>query len=101
MGPFNDTFDEALGLEVLEAFVGGSWLSGNVVARGDCNLEDGTETTTSEETSVPVGLFGVCDVFEAALALELLRDTSPALSFPSFVPSMDAFIRLYNPLRPP
>ena len=84
------------------------WLSGNWVARGDCNREEGAEIITGEETSVPAALLGV---FGPVLVLPLSMEASSALSVApelagcttaSFdTTPTDAFSLLYNPLSPP
>jgi hypothetical protein len=101
LDPFKEGFEDTTGLDKPESREGGSGLSGKFVAMGDCNLEDGTETTTGEETAVPVGLLGLRIVFNGSLSLGDAMESSSGPSPPSFVPPTDAFIRLYRPLSPP
>jgi hypothetical protein len=95
-----DTLLERVMLDMFESREGGSD-SGKAVAEGDCNLDDGPETTTGEETDVPPGL---CDMIPDLYAA-LLRVSPAAKSVLAAVGSLDppteAFRRLYKPLKPP
>jgi hypothetical protein len=69
---------------------------------GDCSLDEGTETTTGEDTAVPAGLF-VRGGFVAALFLEAAP--RPAVSSKwsmagSLLAPTEAFNLLYRPLKP-
>jgi hypothetical protein len=90
-----DVLNLVVASEALEAFSGvcrGS-ASGNVVVEGDWSRDDGTDTTTGDETVVvglPVTLAG----------LTLFRAPSTPSLAGSLTPT-DAFSRLYSPLSPP
>jgi hypothetical protein len=100
---FSDDFIGRAGFEKLESREGGSEWSGKFDTSGDCSREEGTDTTTGEDTAVPAGLFAAPDVFAAALAFAAVLESAPSAGSPpaSFVPPTEAFRRLYSPLRPP
>lgn len=93
--------DSRLDMVVVEAFESreGGRASANVAVDGDCSLEDGTDTTTGEDTEVPLGLpvfaagLGASDELEPAIVALL-----PLLAC-SLTPT-EARRRLYRPLKP-
>jgi hypothetical protein len=100
--PFSDSLLVIVAFDTVESREGGGGTSGKAVEEGDCSRDEGTETTTGDETAeVPPGLRPI------TLGRELLRFREPeerlsVLSVPaSFAPPTDALIRLYRPLRPP
>ena len=100
--PFSESLLVIVALDTVESREGGGGTSGKAAEEGDCSLEEGTETTTGDDTAeVPPGLR------PTILGLELLRfqDPEERLSVPSlaasFVPPTEALIRLYSPLKPP
>lgn len=102
--PFSEGFADTAELDMFESREGGggSGWSGNVGASGDCSLEEGTETTTGEDTEVPAGLllragFVVALFFGAAP----MAAPSSSCSMPwSLLTPTEALRRLYRPLRP-
>jgi hypothetical protein len=95
--PFSEGLLDTAELDAFESREGGgSWLSGNWVTTGDCNLDDGTEMTTGEDTAVPVELLDMCPLFRnAGLALAPPTKAPSGGSTPlSLVPPTEAFIRL-------
>ena len=66
--PLSDCFVETEP-EKLESRDGGSESSGNLDTKGDWSREEGTDTTTGDETAVPAGLLGMEALFEGPLFL--------------------------------
>ena len=100
--PFNEGFADITELDVFESREGGGGWSEKVGASGDCSLEEGTETTTGEDTAVPAGLLGRVG-FLTALFFAPTPVTAPSSRYSllcSLLPPTDAFRRLYRPLRP-
>jgi hypothetical protein len=97
-----DAFSESLlgrvAVEELESREGGS-TSGKAAVDGDCNLDDGPDTTTGEDTVVAPGLSGTGLSFVATLFAPVLV-LSPPSTICSFAPPTEALKRLYRPLRP-
>lgn len=94
-----DAFPESLldmvVFEMVESREGGG-TSGKVVVEGDCSLEDGTDTTTGDDTAVPTGLLVVTGELRAPTEGLLVASYVCSLT-----PPTDARMRLYRPLRPP
>ena len=56
LDPFNEGLLEAAELDILEPREGGSAGSGKFNTRGDCSLDEGTETIMGDDTAVAAGL---------------------------------------------
>ena len=97
---FSETLLDAVALDMFDSREGGR-ASGKVAVAGDCSLDDGTDTTTGDETAVPPGLL--------LTATDLDTGDAPALPgmLPgpscgcSLTPPTEARRRLYRPLKPP
>jgi hypothetical protein len=74
----------------------GGRTSGKVAVAGDCSLDDGTDTTTGDETAVPPGLRFTAAALDAGDVPAL----GPSCGC-SLTPPTEARRRLYSPLRPP
>jgi hypothetical protein len=96
---FRECLLEMAAIEVVESREGGGGASAKLATDGDCSLDEGTETTTGDETVVPPGL----RVTAPGLVTVLLVPTaapSPASAVCSLTPPTEALSRLYKPLRP-
>lgn len=87
-------------VDVSESREGGTG-SEKVAVTGDCNLDDGTEMTTGEDTAVLPGLLEGAAVCPACDCLVAFGERIGGSSAGSFAPLTDALMRLYKPLRPP
>ena len=81
--PFQDVFKEAAEAEaeVLESREGGGAWSEKVGASGDCRRDEGTETTTGDETAVATGLLMVAPTVAGAVIVVVVvavADPPPA-----------------------
>ena len=99
--PFNESLLVIVAFETVESREGGGGISGKAAEEGDCSLDEGTETTTGEDTAVPPGLRPITLGLELVLCLEPEEILSVPSLPTSFVPPTDALIRLYRPLSPP
>jgi hypothetical protein len=54
--PFSENLLVAVALDMVESREGGGGRSGKAAAEGDCSLDEGTETTTGDETEMLPGL---------------------------------------------
>jgi hypothetical protein len=97
---FIETLLDNVALELLESREGGNG-SGNVAVEGDCNLDDGTETTTGEDTEVPPGLCEDMPGTVVAVLRAPAKVASAGSGAASFAPPTEALKRLYKPLSPP
>jgi hypothetical protein len=100
LDPFNEGFAATAEMEMMESREGGGGGSGKAGASGDCNLEEGTETTTGEDTAVPAGLFGGAGFLTAWFLAPTRAPASKGSGPCSLLPPTEAFKRLYRPLRP-
>ena len=99
--PFSESLLVMVVLDTVESRDGGGGTSGKAAEDGDWSLDEGTETTTGEETAeVPPGLRPIKLTLELLRFLEPGERLSPSLGA-SFPPPTDALMRLYRPLRPP
>lgn len=92
--PFSESLLVMVVFDAVESREGGGGTSGKAAEEGDWSLDEGTETTTGEDTAeAPPGLRPM------ALTLELLRFLEPeerlsASLVASFPPPTDALMRL-------
>lgn len=96
---FSESLLDNVAFDVLESREGGA--SGNVAAEGDWSLDDGTDTTTGDDTDVPPGLRVTASALVAALFVPAAIAPSALPVVCSLTPPTDARRRLYSPLRPP
>lgn len=99
--PFSESLLVTVVFERVESREGGGGTSGKAAVEGDCSLDEGTETTTGDDTAVPPGLYPRRLGREPARFLEPEERLSVPSLAASFVPPTDALMRLYSPLRPP
>lgn len=99
--PFSESLLVTVAFDAVESREGGGGRSGKAAEEGECSLDEGTETTTGEETAVPPGLRGTTPGLELVRFLEAEeRLSGPSLGVSLAAPT-DALMRLYRPLKPP
>jgi hypothetical protein len=96
---FSDSLLDKVALEAFESREGGR-ASGKEAVEGDCSLDEGTETTTGDDTAVPPGLRVAGPILVTTLFVPAAPPSAPSLVC-SLTPPTDALMRLYRPLRPP
>jgi hypothetical protein len=92
--PLRESLLVTVAFETVESREGGGGTSGKAADEGDCSLDEGTETTTGDETAVPPGLRGMPVGLELARVLEPEERLSVPSLAASLAPPTDALMRL-------